>query len=405
MEFHDEHLSHCSQQLLEGFFGGVDIAVVEASDVTSDGRVFFTTAIGSGPTFLRMADKVIIELNRRHAKRVCELGDITLLPLPPHRDPIPIRHPLDRIGLLYADVDPAKVVAVVETDQASTRPAPSTPDAASRTIAEHLVGFFVDEIAAGRLPREFLPLQSGVGNVGNALIADLAEHTDLPPFTMYTEVFQDSCIDAMRAGRLIGASASGLTLSDGKLDELYGDFDFFAPRLVLRPTEVSNNPSVIRQLGVIATNTALEVDIYGHVNSSHVCGTQLMNGLGGAGDFERNARLSVFVCHSTAKGGRVSAIVPFCSHIDHSEHSAHVIVTEQGLADLRGLAPAARARRIIDHCAHPAYRDYLHQYLEGARQGHIRHDLARCFELHQNLIEHGAMLPGLDFGAFGEAPA
>jgi len=404
MEFHDEHLSHCSQQLLEGFFGNVDIAVVEASDVTSDGRVFFTTAVGSGPTFLRMADKVIIELNRRHAKRVCELSDITLLALPPHRDPIPIRHPLDRIGLIYADVDPAKVVAVVETDQASTRPAPSTPDAASRTIAEHLVGFFVDEIAAGRLPQEFLPLQSGVGNVGNALIADLAGHSDLPPFTMYTEVFQDSCVDAMRAGRLIGASASGLTLSDGKLDELYGDFDFFAPRLVLRPTELSNNPTVIRQLGVIATNTALEVDIYGHVNSSHVCGTQLMNGLGGAGDFERNARLSVFVCHSTAKGGRISAIVPFCSHVDHSEHSAHVIVTEQGLADLRGLAPAARARQIIDHCAHPAYRDYLHKYVEGARQGHIRHDLTRCFDLHQNLIEHGAMLPGLDLSAFQEAP-
>ena len=402
IEFHDEHLSHCSQQLLEGFYGGVDIAIVEASDVTADGRVYFTTSIGNGPTFLSMADKVIIEINRRHAKRVCELSDIRLLPLPPHRDPIPIRHPLDRIGLPYADVDPAKVVAVVETDAPSTRPAPRTPDAASRTVAEHLVRYFLDEIAAGRLPKEFLPLQSGVGNVGNALIADLAEHPDLPPFTMYTEVFQDSCVDAMRAGRLTGASASGLTLSDGKLDELYGDFDFFAPRIVLRPQELSNNPTVIRQLGIIATNTALEVDIYGHVNSSHVCGTQLMNGLGGAGDFERNARLSVFVCHSTAKGGRVSAIVPFCSHVDHSEHSAHVIVTEQGLADLRGLAPAARAQRIIDHCAHPAYRDYLHKYVEGARQGHIRHDLTRCFELHQNLIDHGAMLPDLDLSQFHE---
>ena len=191
----------------------------------------------------------------------------------------------------------------METDQPSTRPAPRTPDAASRAIAENLVRFFLDEIAAGRLPAEFLPLQSGVGNIGNALIADLAEHDDMPPFTMYTEVFQDSCLDAMRAGRLTGASVGALTLSEDKLDELYADFDFFAPRLVLRPQEISNNPAVIRQLGVIASNTALEVDIYGHVNSSHVCGTQLMNGLGGAGDFERNARLSVFVCHSIAKGG------------------------------------------------------------------------------------------------------
>ena len=400
VEFHDEHLSHCSQQLLEGFFGGVDIAIIEASEVTDDGRVYFTTAIGNGPTFLRMADKVIIELNRRHPPRVCEFADILVLPLPPHRDPLPIRHPLDRIGLPYATVDPRKVIAVVETEQASTRPAPRTPDAASRTIAEHLVRFFRDELASGRLPEEFLPLQSGVGNVGNAVIASLADHPDLPKFTMYTEVFQDSCVEAMKAGRLTGASSCALTLSEPKLQELYDDLAFFEPRIVLRPQELSNHPTVIRQLGVIATNTAMEIDIYGHINSSHVCGTQLLNGLGGAGDFERNARLSIFVCHSIAKGGRISSIVPFATHVDHSEHSTHVIVTEQGLADLRGLGPAERARRIIDNCAHPAYRDYLRGYVAGARQGHIRHDLARAFELHHNYLEHGAMLPDLDPSQF-----
>jgi propionyl-CoA:succinyl-CoA transferase len=403
IEFHDEHLSHCSQQLLEGFFGKVDVAIVEASDVTDDGRVYFTTAIGNGPTFLEVADKVIIELNRRHPKRVCEFSDILLLPLPPHRDPLPIRHPLDRIGLPYAAVDPAKIVALVETHSPSSRPAPRTPDPASRMIAQHLVRFFCEEIAAARLPREFLPLQSGVGNVGNAVIAGLAEHHDLPPFTMYTEVFQDSCVDAMRAERLTGASSCALTLSEAKLQEIYDDLAFFQPRIVLRPQELSNHPTVIRQLGVIAVNTALEIDIYGHINSTHVCGTQVMNGLGGAGDFERNARLSVFVCHSTAKAGRVSSIVPFCSHVDHSEHSVHVIVTEQGLADLRGLGPGERARRIIERCAHPAYRDYLRRYLAGARPGHIRHDLGRCFELHRNLIEYGAMLPDLDHGKFDDA--
>jgi acetyl-CoA hydrolase len=400
IEYHDEHLSHCAQQLMEGFFGPVDIAIVEATDISADGHVSLTTAIGNAPTFLAMADKVIIELNRRHHARVSLLSDIAMLPLPPHREPLPIRHPLDRIGTTYATVDPAKVVAVVETYQPSTRPSPHTPDAASAAIAEHLVRFFLDELAAGRLPAGFLPLQSGVGNIGNALIADLAEHDDMPPFTMYTEVFQDSCLDAMRAGRLTAASVGALTLSEDRLDEFYQDFDLFGPRLVLRPQEISNNPAVIRQLGVIASNTALEVDIYGHVNSSHVCGTQLMNGLGGAGDFERNARLSVFVCHSVAKGGRISSIVPFCSHVDHSEHSAHVIVTEQGLADLRGLGPAARAQCIIDCCAHPAYREYLHEYVATARQGHIRHDLSRCFELHRNFEHHGAMLPDLDFTQF-----
>ena len=403
IEFADIHLSHCAQQLFEGFFGKVDVAVIEASDISDDGRVYFTTAIGNGPTYLQLADKVVIEINRHHPKRVREFSDILILPLPPRREPIPIRRPLDRIGAPYAMVDPAKVVAIVETDEGSTRRPPRQPDAVSKKIAENLVSFFLEELAGGRLPRDFLPLQSGVGNVGNALLAGFGEHPDLPPFTVYTEVFQDSCVDLMRSGRLTGASATALTLSEAKLREIYDDFDFFGSRIVLRPQDISNNPTIIRQLGVIATNTALEVDIYGHVNSSHVCGTQMMNGVGGAGDFERNARLSVFVCPSIAKGGRISTIVPFCSHVDHVEHSVHLVVTEQGTADLRGLGPAARARRLIDCCAHPAYRDYLHRYVEGARAGHIRHDLTRCFELHRNLLEHGAMLPDLDLNQFSPA--
>jgi propionyl-CoA:succinyl-CoA transferase len=399
IDFADVHLSHCSQQLFEGFFGKIDFAVIEASYISNEGRVYFTTAIGNGPTYLQMAEKVVIEINRHHPTRVRELSDILTLP-PPHREPIPIRHPLDRIGAPFAMVDPAKVVAIVETDEPSTRLPPRPPDAVSRKIAEHLVRFFLEELAAGRLPSEFLPLQSGVGNVGNALLAGLGEHPDLPAFTLYTEVFQDSCVELMRSGRLTGASSTALTVSEAKLKEIYEDLDYFGSRIVLRPQELSNNPTVIRQLGVIATNTALEVDIYGHANSSHVCGTQVMNGIGGSGDFERNAHLSVFVCPSIAKGGRISAIVPFCSHVDHSEHSVHIVVTEQGIADLRGLGPAERARRLIDRCAHPAYRDYLHRYVEGARAGHIRHDLTRCFELHRNLNEHGAMLPELDLNQF-----
>jgi acyl-CoA hydrolase len=244
------------------------------------------------------------------------------------------------------------------------------------------------------------PLQSGVGNVGNAVMAGLGERTDLPPFTMYSEVFQDSCVDLMRAGRLTGASTAALTLSEAKLKEVYDDLDYFIARVVLRPQELSNNPEVIRRLGVIAINTPLEVDIYGHVNSTHVCGTQMMNGIGGSGDFERNAFLSLFVSPSVTKGGKISTIVPFCSHVDHSEHSVHVVVTEQGVADLRGIGPAERARRLIDNCAHPAYRDYLHHYVETSPPGHLRHDLFRCFELHRNLLEYGVMLPDLDLKTF-----
>jgi propionyl-CoA:succinyl-CoA transferase len=152
---------------------------------------------------------------------------------------------------------------------------------------------------------------------------------------------------------------------------------------------------VVRQLGVIAMNTALEADLYGHVNSTHVGGRTMVNGIGGSGDFTRNAYLSIFMCPSVAKGGRVSTIVPMCPHVDHNEHSVQVLVTEQGLADLRGLAPAERARTVIDRCAHPAYRDYLRRYVSQCGSGHICHDLSRCFEMHQNLLQYGAMLPDL----------
>lgn len=400
VEFVDLHLSHCSQQILDGIFGPIHIAVIEVSEITEDGRVYFTTAIGNSPTLLQVAEKVILEVNRHHPQRVREFSDIKVLPLPSHRDPIPVLHPLDRIGENYATVDPGKILAIVETNEGSPRQPPRQTDAASRAIAGHTVRFLLNEIAAGRLPREMPPLQSGVGNVGNAVMAGLGEHPDLPPFTMYSEVFQDSCVDLMRAKRLTGASSTALTLSEAKLKEVYDDLDFFVARVVLRPQELSNNPEVIRRLGVIAINTPLEVDIYGHVNSSHVCGTQLMNGIGGSGDFERNAFLSLFVCPSVAKGGKISTIVPFCSHIDHSEHSVHVVVTEQGVADLRGIGPAERARRLIDNCAHPAYRDYLHHYVETSPPGHMRHDLARCFELHRNLLEYGVMLPDLDLKTF-----
>ena len=86
-------------------------------------------------------------------------------------------------------------------------------------------------------------------------------------------------------------------------------------------------------------NTALEADIYGNVNSTHVLGRQMMNGIGGSGDFTRNAYISIFSCPSTAKTGRISTIVPMVTHVDHSEHSVQILATEWGVADLRRLAP------------------------------------------------------------------
>lgn len=396
VEYVDMHLSQLTQSLLAGFHGRLNFAVIEATEVTRDGRVYLTTSIGASPAYLNYADYVLIEINDFHSKRLREMADIMILPPPPLRVPVPLHEPLTKIGYPYALVDPRRIIGVVYNHEPDRVAKFSPPDARSRKIAEHVVQFLLAELRANRIPKEFLPLQAGVGNIANSVMGALGENPEIPSFKMYTEVFQDSLVDLMERGKLTAASTTSLTLTPEALQRVYENMDFFAPRIVLRPQEISNHAGVVLRLGVIAMNTALEVDIYGNVNSSHVYGTDIMNGVGGSGEFTRNSYLSIYMCPSIAKGGRISSIVPMCPHIDNNEHSVQIVVTEQGLADLRGLGPMQRAKTIIENCAHPAYRDYLNRYIERARVGHIRHNLDNCYELHVNLMEQGAMLPDLD---------
>jgi len=398
-KFVDLHLSHVPQMVEFGFFGNIDFAVVEAVDVTDDGRVYLSTSVGASPSYLRHADKVIIELNHHHSARLAEVHDISILPPPPHRSPIPIHEPMSKMGTPYAVVDPKKIVGIVETNEKDGVAPFTDADAVSQSIADHVVKFLLEELKAGRIPPEFLPLQSGVGNVANAVMDGLGQNPDIPPFMMYSEVYQDALVDLMENGQLTGASATSLTLSDDQLARIYDNMDFFARKIVLRPQELSNNPGVVRRLGVIAINTILEMDVYGNANSTHVCGTQLMNGVGGSGDFVRNAYLSILVAPSVAKGGKISAVVPMATHVDHNEHSVQVLVTEHGLADLRGHGPMERAKLIIDNCAHPDYRDYLHHYIDSAPMGHLRHDLSRCYDLHRAFMETGNMMDAVNASA------
>ncbi|WP_108650296.1 succinate CoA transferase [Dongshaea marina] len=395
VDFIDIHLSHLPQMVQSGSLGKLDFAVIEATEYSPDGRVYLSTSIGASPTYLECADKVIIEINRYHSPRLSEMTDILSVKRPPHRDLIPIFNPLSKAGRQYASVDPQKVVGIVYTDEPDEVPPFAAPDKTSELISNHVVEFLLWKMSTGQIPKEFLPIQSGVGNIGNAVMNGLGHHKDIPPFTMFTEVLQDSIVDLMESGKVQGASTCALTILPENLERIYNNMDFFAPRVVLRPQDISNNPTLARQLGVIAINTALEVDIYGNVNSTHVCGTDMMNGIGGSGDFERNGYLSIFVCPSIAKGGKISTIVPMCTHIDSSEHSVDAIITEQGIAYIRNLSPKKRAEVIIENCVHPMYKDFMRDYLASCKKGHIRHNLSRCFELHQNLLEQGAMLPGL----------
>ncbi|WP_145573229.1 succinate CoA transferase [Yersinia mollaretii] len=392
VSFVDLHLSEVAQMVNYGFFGDLDVAVIEASAVTAEGKVYLTSDIGNAPIFLHKAKKIIIELNHYHSPRGAEFADIITLGAPPRRNTLPIFHTLDKVGQSYVQVDPSKIVGIVETELPDASNSLDRANPLCEQIADNVVNFLLNELRLGRIPPEFLPLQSGVGNINNAVMKRLGENRHIPPFMMYSEVLQESVVQLLECEKVMGVSASSLTISPASLKKIYDNMDFFSSRIVLRPQEISNHPEIIRRLGVIALNVGLEFDIYGHANSTHVAGTELLNGIGGSADFERNAYLSIFMAPSVVKGGKVSTIVPMCTHVDHSEHSVKVIVTEQGVADLRGLSPLQRAAAIIDNCAHPMYRDYLHQYLAQSKGGHLHHNLTQAFQLHQNLFEFGAML-------------
>jgi acetyl-CoA hydrolase len=363
VRFVDMHLSVLPQNARYGFLGPIHWAVVEACDLTRGGGIVLSTSVGASNTYLRLADKILIELNARHPSSLLGIHDIFEPQDPPVRQEIPVYSASDRIGSPICVVDPKKIVGVVMTDLADETGAFDEATEVTDRIGQNVAEFLAAEMKAGRIPPQFLPLQSGVGNIANAVLGALGRSKDIPPFQMYTEVLQDSVVPLLESGRCTFASTTALTLSPEAMAKVTGRIDYYKQRILLRPQEISNHPEIVRRIGIVSMNTAIEVDLGGNVNSTHIMGTTMMNGIGGSGDFTRNAYLSIFSCPSTAKDGKISAIVPFASHQDHSEHSVQIVVTEQGVADLRGKDPQARARILIEQCAHPDYREQLREYL------------------------------------------
>ncbi|MEG2659047.1 MAG: acetyl-CoA hydrolase/transferase C-terminal domain-containing protein, partial [Clostridiales bacterium] len=210
----------------------------------------------------------------------------------------------------------------------------------------------------------------------------------------FTEVIQESVLDLIDSGKVSMASGTAVSPSPTGLLRFQKDVEKYKKHSVLRPQEISNHCEVVRRIGVIAINTPIEGDIYGNINSTHVMGSSIMNGLGGSGDFARNAYMSIFATPSTAKGGSISAIVPMVSHVDHTEHDVSVFVTEFGFADLRGLTPKERAKVIIENCAHPDYKEGLWDYFKRAQKSgpqHTPHILNEALSWHQRFLDTGSM--------------
>lgn len=389
--YFDLHLSELAQKLRYGTFGDIDVAIIEAARVSDNGEILLGTGVGMTPTVAKMAKKIVIELNDAIPESVEGLHDLYLPLDPPYRREIPIYKPSDRIGDTLLKVDPSKIVGIVRTNSTDGVHGFSPLDQVTEQIGANVCNFLINELRRGAIPATFLPLQSGVGNVANAVLFGLGDSPEIPAFEMYTEVIQDAVVDLMENGKCKFASTCSMTFSDAKMAEVFNNIDFFRDKILIRPGEISNSPEVVRRLGVITMNTALEADIFGNINSTHVTGTKMMNGIGGSGDFTRNAYISIFSCPSMAKGGLISTIVPMVSHLDHSEHSVDVIITDQGIADLRGKSPIQKAQTVIENCVNPEYKQLLWDYLKLTKGGHTPHSLNAALAFHTTFAAEGDM--------------
>ncbi len=389
----DMHISQFPLYLNQGVGPKLDAAVVECTAITADGLVP-TASVGCMDAVVRAVDRVIVEVNQTLPPELYGMHDIFEIGLPPHAKALNILKPTDRIGTPFVPCPPEKIAAVVLSDREDQPARFKALTPVSRRIGENVVAFLKGEIAAGRLPEKLGPIQSGVGSVGNAVLQSLRSG-GFRGLSMFTEVMQDAALPMMEEGVFSAVSASAVSLEAETRKHFYRNILDFRERIVLRPQEISNHPELIRRLGVIALNTPIEADLYGNVNSTHLMGSRIMNGIGGSGDFARNARLSIFATESVAKDGRISCIVPMVSHVDHTEHDVQVIVTEQGVADLRWKTPRERAELLIENCAHPDYRPMLREYLARAEKAaagkHTPHDLRTALSWHQRYLETGSM--------------
>jgi acetyl-CoA hydrolase len=406
INFFDKHLSMFPSDLVYGFYtkdrpnNSLDVAVVEASCIKPDGSIVPGASVGATPELIQMADKIIIEVNTA-IPNFDGLHDITMTDLPPRRKPYLVMEVEDRIGSTSIPIDTEKVVGIIESDY-QDQTAPNTDaDETSKGIAGHLIEFLEHEVSRGRLPKTLLPIQSGIGNIANAVIGGLSE-VNFWNLKVWTEVIQDTFLDLFDSGRLDFATATSIRFSPDGFKRFYDGWEQYHNKLLLRSQAVSNSPEIIRRLGCIGMNTPVEVDIYAHANSTCVMGSRMLNGLGGSADFLRSSKYSIMHTPSTRPSKTdplgVSCIVPMCTHVDQTEHDLDVIVTETGLADVRGLSPKERARLIINKCAHEEYRPILNGYLDKAEfeclrkgMGHEPHLLFNAFDMHKALQDEGSM--------------
>jgi propionyl-CoA:succinyl-CoA transferase len=196
--YNDIHLSQMAQEVRYGFMGKVNVAIIEACEVTPDGKIYLTAAGGIAPTVCRLADQIIVELNSAHSKNMMGMHDVYEPLDPPYRREIPIYKPSDRIGLPYIQVDPKKIVGIVETNWPDEARSFAAADPITDKIGQNVADFLAADMKRGIIPSTFLPLQSGVGNIANAVLGALGRDQTIPALLVDFLKFAYSRTDIFR---------------------------------------------------------------------------------------------------------------------------------------------------------------------------------------------------------------
>ncbi|HEX9341846.1 MAG TPA: acetyl-CoA hydrolase/transferase C-terminal domain-containing protein [Thermoplasmata archaeon] len=365
IEFFDCRIGEYPDLVREGTFTGgkpIDVAVVEVTSIDERGRLVPGLAVDALPAFIDASRRVIVEINERKP----DLTGLHDIYRPRPGVPIPIRGVRDRVGRPYVSVPTSKIAAIIVTDRddepsaSYTGPSPSDSRIA-QAVSAFLEGELKREAWAGRFA-----LQLGAGPLAAAMMEAL-------PFRgvdIWTEGIPARWA-AVLGDKVRGVSTTSMYQLPGDdriLDELFARLDRVREHVVLRPYDVTNSLEVIARLNVVTVQQAIEVDLFGGANSSHI-GSNAHNGVGGSPDFTRAARLVVVAMASKAAGGRYSRIVPLLSSADIPRQDVDVLVTEHGHADLRGLSSRERAEAIIERCSDPRFRDDLWAYYRKAKDG------------------------------------
>jgi acyl-CoA hydrolase len=260
----------------------------------------------------------------------------------------------------------SRVSAIVENDDPVSEAVPPVMGPVQQAIGAH-VGELVDDGST---------LQIGYGGIPDAVVVQLAGKRDLG---IHTEMIGDGILKLVESGAvtnrrknyLPGRMVATFALGSARLYR-YMDRN---PALEMHPADFTNDPWLAgRNDNLVAINGALQVDLLGQCGSESL-GSRPYSGTGGQSDFVRAANRSrggkaIIVLPSTARDGTVSRIVPALAsgtHLTTSKNDVNYVVTEYGVAQLRGKTARQRAQELIA-IAHPDFRGDL---VDGARRMHI----------------------------------